>query len=117
MSLGGNYGVSFKKPSVTSNCTDRYFLYIHNANSWATLRLKPLNFSMNTRQPFLFKSSPALSYDNKVWMPLGSILTIGAMANRRESTQNSEVGFNKKQWSHSPKQNNAMTIQNCRERR
>ena len=46
-------------------------------------------------------------------MPLGLILTTGAMANRRESTQNSQVGFDKKPQSHSPKpqQNNAMTVQ------
>jgi hypothetical protein len=68
---------------------------------------------MNKCQPFLSKSSLALSYDSRVWMPLGSILTTGAMPNGRESTQNSQVGFGKKPQSHSPEphQNNAMTIQ------
>jgi hypothetical protein len=111
-----------KKSSFTSSCTSPIFALQPskvNANSWANLRLKPLNFSMKTRQPFLSKSSLALSYDNKVWMPLGSILTIGSMANRRESTPKSEVGFDKKTQSHSPKfpQNNAMTVQNGRQRR
>jgi hypothetical protein len=68
---------------------------------------------MNKHQPFLSKSSLELSYDNKVWMPLGSILTTGAMEIRREATQNLEVGFDEKPQSHSPEfpQNNAMTVQ------
>ena len=68
---------------------------------------------MNKCQSFLSKSSQALSYDSKVWMPLGSILTTGSMPNKRESTQNLEVGFDKKPQSHSPEfpQNNTMTVQ------
>jgi hypothetical protein len=41
-------------------------------------------------------------------MPFGSILIIGAMVNGRESTQNSQVGFDKNPQSHDPEpyQNN-----------
>jgi hypothetical protein len=105
-----------KNSSVTSNCTSPIFSLQPSkvkAKSWATQRLKPLNFSMNTCQPFLSKSSLAISYDSKVWMPFGSILTTGDMVNKRESTQQSQVGFDKKSQSHSPEpqQNNAMTFQ------
>ena len=46
-------------------------------------------------------------------MPFGSILTTGAMENGRESTQNSQVGFEKNPQIHDSEtyQNNAMTVQ------
>jgi hypothetical protein len=49
-------------------------------------------------------------------MPLGSILTIGAMDNNRESTRKSEVGFDRETQSHSPKfpQSSAKTVRNGR---
>jgi hypothetical protein len=68
---------------------------------------------MNKCQPFLSRSSLALSYDSRVWMPLGSTLTTGAMPNGRESTQNSQVGFVKTPQSYSlePYQKNSVMIQ------
>ena len=66
-----------------------------SANYWETVKLKPSKFSTKTRQPFLSKSSRALSNDNNVWTPLGSILTIGSMANRKELTRDSTIGFDR----------------------
>jgi hypothetical protein len=105
-----------KNSFVTSNCTSPIYALQQSKvkeKSWATQILKHLNFSMNTCHLFLSKLSLALSYDTKVWMPLGSILITGDMANRRESTQHSQVGFDKNPQSHipEPQQNNAMTFQ------
>ena len=73
-----------KKYSVTSNYTSPKFSLQPSKvkeNSWATWRLKPWNFSMNKCQPFLSKSSLVLSYERRVWMPLGLTLTTRSMIN------------------------------------
>ena len=75
-----------RNSSVTSNCTSLIFSLQPSkvkANSWATWRLKPWNFLMKICQPFLSKSSLALSYERRVWTPFGLTLTTGAILNGR----------------------------------
>ena len=61
-------------------------------NSWAVRKLKPWNFSRKTSQPWPSRSSLASSHGRKVWEPLGSILTTGAMGIQKADNKTQWVG-------------------------